>query len=40
MKKLFLNGRVLNKAIVTNKDLMAGGILKFTLSAKPTKWDN
>ena len=33
-----LNGKVLNRAIVSNKDLMAGGTLKFTLSAKPTNW--
>ena len=40
IQSVSLNGRVLNRAIVTNKELMAGGILKFTLSAKPTKWDN
>ena len=36
--KVELNGKAINTTYITHEQLMQGGVLKFTLSAKPTDW--
>ena len=37
MKAVYLNGKPYRKAYLTHQDLMAGGTLRFVMSAKPNK---
>ena len=37
IKKAYLNGESLNRAYITHKELMSGGILKFIMSSKPNR---